>query len=48
MSSGAIAEPAPGTAPSRPPHLSDRAKAERKLAFYLVAPAAIVMIAVTA
>ena len=48
MSSGAIAEPAAATAPSRPPRLSDRTKAERKLAFYLVAPAAIVMIAVTA
>jgi multiple sugar transport system permease protein len=47
MSSGAIAEPA-AAAPSRPPRLSDRTKAERKLAFYLVAPAAIVMIAVTA
>jgi multiple sugar transport system permease protein len=29
-------------------HLSDRTRAERRLAFYLVAPAAIVMIAVTA
>jgi multiple sugar transport system permease protein len=48
MSSGAIAQPATATAPSRPPRLSDRTKAERKLAFYLVAPAAIVMIAVTA
>jgi len=48
MSSGAIAEPPAATAPSRPPRLSDRTKAERKLAFYLVAPAAIVMIAVTA
>ncbi len=48
MSSGAIAEPAASAAPSRPPHLSDRTKAERRLAFKLVAPAAIVMIAVTA
>jgi multiple sugar transport system permease protein len=48
MSSGAIAEPGPAAAPSRPPHLSDRTKAERKLAFKLVAPAAIVMILVTA
>jgi multiple sugar transport system permease protein len=48
MSSGAIAEPAAAPAPSRRPHMSDRVKAERKLAFYLVAPAAIVMIAVTA
>jgi multiple sugar transport system permease protein len=48
MSSGAIAEPAAAPASSRRPRLSDRTKAERKLAFYLVAPAAIVMIAVTA
>jgi multiple sugar transport system permease protein len=48
MSSGAIAEPAAAPPPSRRPRLSDRTKAERKLAFYLVAPAAIVMIAVTA
>jgi multiple sugar transport system permease protein len=48
MSSGAIAEPGAAAAPSRPPHLSDRSKAERKLAFKLVAPAAIVMILVTA
>jgi multiple sugar transport system permease protein len=48
MSSGAIAEPAAAPAPSRKPRLSDRTKAERRLAFYLVAPAAIVMIAVTA
>jgi multiple sugar transport system permease protein len=48
MSSGAIAEPGAAAAPSRPPHLSDRTKAERKLAFKLVAPAAIVMILVTA
>jgi multiple sugar transport system permease protein len=48
MSSGAIAEPGAAAPPSRPPHLSDRTKAERKLAFKLVAPAAIVMILVTA
>jgi len=48
MSSGAIAEPGAAAAPSRPPHLSYRRKAERKLAFKLVAPAAIVMILVTA
>ena len=36
---------APGAGGKR---LSDRSRAERKLAFYLVAPAAIVMIAVTA
>ena len=43
-----LADPAAAAAPSRRPRLSDRTKAERKLAFYLVAPAAIVMIAVTA
>src|ERR1700761_6601760 len=48
MSSGAIAEPAAATEPSHRRHLSDRSRAERKLAFYLVAPAAIVMLAVTA
>jgi multiple sugar transport system permease protein len=48
MSSGAIAEPGAAATPSRPPHLSDRRKAERRLAFKLVAPAAIVMILVTA
>jgi multiple sugar transport system permease protein len=44
---------APSSAPSAQPttrkqHLSDRARAERRLAFWLVAPAAIVMLAVTA
>ena len=44
---------AQSSAPSVPPttrkqHLSDRARAERRLAFWLVAPAAIVMVAVTA
>ena len=48
MSSGAIAEPAAASEPGRRPRVSDRTKAERRLAFYLVAPAAIVMIAVTA
>jgi multiple sugar transport system permease protein len=49
MSSGAIAGPAAAaTGPSRRPRVSDRTKAEHRLAFYLVAPAAIVMIAVTA
>ena len=48
MSSGAIAEPTAAPAPRRRPRLSDRARAERRLAFYLVAPAAIVMVAVTA
>jgi multiple sugar transport system permease protein len=48
MSSGTIAEPGATASPSRRPHLSDRTKAERKLAFKLVAPAAIVMVLVTA
>lgn len=50
MSTGAIAGPAAATAsqPSPRRRVSDRTRAERKLAFYLVAPAAIVMIAVTA
>jgi len=44
---------APPSAPSaqttsRRKHLSDRARAERRLAYWLVAPAAIVMVAVTA
>ena len=44
---------APPTAPSAPTtsrrkHLSERARAERRLAFWLVAPAAIVMLLVTA
>jgi multiple sugar transport system permease protein len=40
---------AAATAPtSRRKHLTERARAERKLAYMLVAPAAIVMIAVTA
>ena len=44
---------APPSAPtaqttSRRKHLSDRARAERRLAYWLIAPAAIVMVAVTA
>jgi multiple sugar transport system permease protein len=42
---------APGTTPAQPrrrAHLSDRARAERNLGFKLVAPALIVMVAVTA
>jgi multiple sugar transport system permease protein len=49
MSSGALTEStAAAPEPRRRPHLSDRTRAERKLAMYLVAPAVIVMIAVTA
>jgi multiple sugar transport system permease protein len=52
MTGDSIAAPATAVAKASGPggkhHLSDRSRAERKLAFYLVAPAAIVMIAVTA
>jgi multiple sugar transport system permease protein len=52
MTGDSIAAPATATAKAAGPrgkrHLSDRSRAERRLAFYLVAPAAIVMIAVTA
>jgi multiple sugar transport system permease protein len=50
MSSGAVAAP-PKTASSPRrgrPHLTDRARSERKLAFMLVGPAAIVMLLVVA
>jgi trehalose/maltose transport system permease protein len=44
-----VAAPAPAPAPtSRRKHLTERARAERRLAYMLVAPAAIVMLAVTA
>ncbi len=46
MSTGTVA--APGAATSGRPKLTDRSRAERRLAAWLVAPAAIVMIAVTA
>jgi multiple sugar transport system permease protein len=49
MSAGVVGPPAAAAASSRPPRrVSDRVRAERRLAFYLVAPAVIVMIAVTA
>jgi trehalose/maltose transport system permease protein len=49
VSTESIAAPAAASSPKpRRPHLTDRAKAERRLAFTLVAPAAIVMLAVTA
>jgi len=49
MSSGAVAAPGAATSPKRErPHLTDRARSERKLALILVGPAAIVMIAVIA
>jgi multiple sugar transport system permease protein len=48
MSSGAVAAPT-ATAPSRQqPRVTDRARAERRLAYWLCAPAVIVMLAVTA
>jgi multiple sugar transport system permease protein len=49
MSSEALTQPAAAAPePRRRAHLSDRTRAERKLAMYLVAPAVIVMLAVTA
>ena len=49
MSTSAVTTSAPAAAPpQRRAHLTDRARAERRLAAMLVGPAAIVMIAVTA
>ena len=48
MSAGAVTAETPAAAPLRRRHLSERTKAERRLAAMLVGPAAIVMIAVTA
>ena len=48
MTSGSMAAPAAASSPRRRRHLSDRAKSERRLAYYLVGPAVIVMLAVTA
>jgi multiple sugar transport system permease protein len=48
MSSGAVTAPSSATAPRRRRHLTERTRAERRLAALLVGPAAIVMIAVTA
>jgi multiple sugar transport system permease protein len=48
MSTGAVAAPS-ATAPSRQqPRVTDRAKAERRLAYWLIAPSVIVMLFVTA
>jgi multiple sugar transport system permease protein len=51
MTSDAVAanvtREAEAAGPGRKPHLSDRSRAERRLAFRLVAPAALVMLAVT-
>jgi multiple sugar transport system permease protein len=43
-----VAATAPAAAPPRRKRLTERARAERKLAYMLIAPAAIVMVAVTA
>jgi multiple sugar transport system permease protein len=48
VSSETVAAPAAASSPRRRPHLTDRAKAERKLAYMLVGPAVIVMVAVVA
>jgi multiple sugar transport system permease protein len=49
MSSGSVAAPSAASTPKRRrPHLTDRARSERKLAFMLVGPAALVMLAVVA
>jgi multiple sugar transport system permease protein len=49
VSTGTVSAPAPtAPAPSRRKRLTERARAERRLAFWLIAPAGIVMIAVTA
>jgi multiple sugar transport system permease protein len=49
VSTGSVAAPAAASSPrSGRHHLTDRARAERRLAFMLVAPAAIVMVLVTA
>ena len=48
MSSGTVTAPGTTSAPQEKPHLSDRARSERRLAFWLVGPAVVVMIAVLA
>ena len=48
MSTGAVSAPVPVAAPPKRKRLTERARAERRLAAILVAPAAVVMIAVTA
>ena len=48
MTSSTVTAPGTTSAKPRRVHLSDRARAERNLGFMLVAPALIVMIAVTA
>jgi multiple sugar transport system permease protein len=49
VSSGAVTAPGTTSAPRQEkPHLTDRARSERRLAFWLVGPAVLVMIAVLA
>ena len=48
MSAGAIATDAPASSEKPRRHLTDRARSERRLAFKLVGPAAVVMVLVTA
>lgn len=48
MTSGTVTAPGATAPPHEKPHLSDRARAERRLAFWLVGPAVVVMIAVLA
>jgi trehalose/maltose transport system permease protein len=48
MSTGAVAQPATAAPPQRQPRVTDRARAERRLAFWLVAPSLLVMAFVTA
>jgi multiple sugar transport system permease protein len=48
VTSGAVAAQDATSSSQRQPHLTDRAKAERRLAFGLVGPALVVMVAVTA
>jgi multiple sugar transport system permease protein len=48
VTTGTATAPAPAAAPPRRHRLTERARAERRLATWLIAPAAIVMIAVTA
>ena len=49
MSSGSVAAPTATSSPKRGRrHLTDRARSERRLAYMLVGPAVIIMLAVTA
>jgi multiple sugar transport system permease protein len=48
MSAGAVASDTAASSPRQKRHLTDRARSERRLAFMLVGPAALVMILVTA